>query len=90
MNRAKVYELIDGEREYQLQRPIIKNAKFPYRDEDHSIADWLIYMEWHLERAKLYIYNLDFTKALSEIRKVTALGNETPPRNVGCDTMMND
>jgi len=87
MDRSQVYELIDREREYQCDRHEVKTAVSPHRDEDHSVADWLIYMERHLEQAKLGIYDLNFTKALSEIRKITALGvacmehNETPSRN---------
>jgi len=84
MDRIEVYTLIDGERAYQERRSRIR--EFPYRDKDHSVADWLIYMEWHLEQAKSAIYGLNFPRALSEIRKITALGvacmehNETPPR----------
>ena len=86
MERKDVYKLIDGEREYQLKLHEIVNAKFPHRDKDHHVADWIIYMEWQLEDAKKGVYNFDIEKALVHIRKTTALGiacmeyNKTPPR----------
>lgn len=86
MKRAEVYKLIDGEREYQLQRHEIVNAKFPHRDEDHHVADWIIYIEAQLADAKCCVYDFNINMALSHIRKATALGvacmeyNETPPR----------
>lgn len=87
MKREEVYKLIDGEREYQLQRHEIVSAKFPHRDEDHHVADWIIYMEAQLQEAKVGVYAFAMTKALSHIRKATALGvacmeyNDTPPRS---------
>ena len=86
MKREDVYKLIDGEREYQKKRH--EKHIVPHRDEDHSIADWVIYMEEHIARAKLEIYNLTFERAMAEVRKVTALGvacmehNETKPRSL--------
>jgi len=86
MLRADVYLLIDGERKYQLQRHEIVTAKFPHRDEDHHVADWIIYIEKQLAEAKDGVYAFDMNKALGHIRKATALGvacmeyNETPPR----------
>jgi len=86
MNRTDVYSLIDGEREYQLQRHEIVNAKPPHRDEDHHVADWIVYIESQLNDAKKAVYNLDNETALTHIRKATALGiacmeyNETKPR----------
>jgi len=86
MDRNEVYKLIDGEREYQLQRHDIVNAVAPHRDVDHHVADWVIYMEAQLQDAKTGVYSFDMAKALSHIRKATALGvacmeyNETPKR----------
>jgi len=86
MDRSQVYELIDEERDYQCDRHEVKTAEFPHRDEDHSVADWLIYMEHHLREAKWFVYNLNHPDALREIRKIAALGvacmeyNDTPPR----------
>ena len=87
MKREDVYKLIDGEREYQLNRSEIMNAEKPNRDEDHHVADWIIYMEAHLEDAKKALYSFNTALALSHIRKATALGvacmenNETEERN---------
>jgi len=86
MTRFEVYKLIDGERAYQLERH--RNHNRPHRDEDHSVADWIIYIECHIERAKLMIYHLETEAALEHVRKITALGvacmeyNETPPRDL--------
>jgi hypothetical protein len=83
MERKNVYNLIDGERDYQ-------NSKWPQGrpkgDEECSVAEWLIFMEKCLNDAKNNIYNLKESEALSCIRKVTALGvacmeyNETESR----------
>ena len=81
MKRAKVYKLIDKERDYQ-------NSKWDgdHSDSSHSIADWILFMEDHLAKAKKHIYMLEPEFALEQIRKVTALGvacmeyNETKPR----------
>ena len=89
MERQDVYKLIDGERKYQLQRHENVNAKVPHRDEDHHVSDWIIYIEQQLSFAKSEIYNLNIKRALSHIRKATALGvacmeyNKTEPRNKG-------
>jgi len=86
MDGSQVYELIDRERGYQCARLKVKTTVSLHCDKDYSIANWLIYMERHLEQAKLAIYDLDFPEALSEIRKITALGvawmehHDTPPR----------
>ncbi len=84
MKRLEVYDLIDGERAYQRARH--EGHCVPHKDEDHSVADWILYMEDQLNQAKKHIYNLDESLALDQIRKVTALGvacmenKETKPR----------
>lgn len=84
MERKKVYEVINSEREYQIHRHVAQAT--PHRDKDHSVADWLIYMKEHIRRAEKHLYSLNQNRALNEIRKVTALGvacmenNETQPR----------
>ena len=86
MTRFEVYKIIDGERAYQLERH--RNHNKPHRDEGHSVADWIIYMEYQIQEAKLQIYDLDIDRALENVRKITALGvacmeyNETPPRDL--------
>jgi len=72
MNRKDVYKIIDGERDYQIKRH--KNHPVKHKDVNHSVADWVIYMENQLNKAKEHIYNLDTASALEQVRKVTALG----------------
>jgi len=80
--RMRVYRKIDGERDYQDEQP----QNNPNHDAEHSVADWILFMEYHLNRAKENMYKLDSKGAMDQIRKVTALGvvameyNETPDR----------
>jgi hypothetical protein len=82
MTRKQVYELIDGERDYQNTDP----HDVGHKDSLRSIADWLIYIEHHLAIAKVRVYGPNEELALNEVRKITALGvacmehNETRPR----------
>lgn len=82
MERKHVYQMIDKEREYQNS----KSKREIESDEHHSIADWIVYMDYQLNEAKKLIYQLDNSSALESVRKVTALGvacmehNETLPR----------
>lgn len=82
MNRKDVYAIIDGEREFQDSKP----AR-PVSDADTSVAEWLTYIEYHLNAAKGNVYHLDRVAALSSIRKIAALcvacmeNNNTPPRS---------
>lgn len=76
MERKEVYRIIDGERDYQ--NTVRKaNEKDTREDDEKSIADFIIYMEHTLEKAKTAIYTLDDDEALSLIRKITALGVAT-------------
>lgn len=69
--RTEVYEVIDGEREYQKHW----DKEFPkYPDAQKSIAHWIIYMRKYLAKAEEHVCNMDRDSALHEIRKVTALG----------------
>lgn len=82
MKREDVYKLIDGERDYQDSLPNHSQA----HDLNHSVGDWLIFMEHQIDKAKTAFYELDTTMALRHIRKATALGvvcmeyNDTPER----------
>ena len=82
MDREKVYNLIEGERNYQGKR--WDHTK--EQDIATPIANWILYMRFQLSEAEKAVYFLDSTKALENIRKSTALGvacmeyNETPPR----------
>jgi len=67
--RSEVYRCIDGERNYQDAQE--SQRDFP--DQEKSVAEWLNYIEFHLERAKHRVYQLNKQEALHEIRKVAAL-----------------
>jgi len=77
MERKEVYNRIDGERDYQDSRWDLRDKFNSPVDEEKSIAEWILYMEHHLEMAKAFVYTLNGTEALAEIRKVTALGVRT-------------
>lgn len=82
MNRADVFKLIDGERQYQDSLP----HHSAEQDANTPVAAWLVYIETHLAKAKERIYYLDPPKALEEVRKIAALAvacmenNRTNPR----------
>lgn len=86
MDRCDVYELIDGERSYQIERHAEIFKDTPHSDENHSVGDWLIFMEEHIAQAKNSVYFLATDDALAQVRKVAALAvacmeyNETKPR----------
>ncbi len=73
-SREDVYFVITKERQYQNDRHERLQVKHPHRDEDHSIADWLIYIESQLNDAKKCVYDLRFDEAMHHVRKLTALG----------------
>ncbi|HDY87791.1 MAG TPA: hypothetical protein ENH82_06685 [bacterium] len=82
MLRQNVYKLIDGERAYQDRQTNHSST----HDANHSVSDWIIFMEHQIQEAKEAIYFVNREEALKRIRKATALGvvcmenNETPPR----------
>jgi len=87
MKREDVYKLIDEERDYQDRKwAAQKGHPHPKSDFDLAIADWLIYIERVLSKAKDRIYYLKEAEALDEVRKIAAVcvacmeNNETPPR----------
>ena len=71
MKREDVYKVIDKERDYQ-------DAKWGGLDHDteHSVGDWIIYMEYYLNKAKVSYSTSFYTDkpTLNELRKVIALG----------------
>ena len=89
MKRKEVYKLIDGERDYQDK----KWNKSPTLSEGHHYTpeEWITYMEDYLNEAKHILsrepHTIAYNKAMSCIRKVTALGVaamehiKTPKRN---------
>lgn len=68
MQRRDVYKRIDEERNYQDQR---WHGCVP--DKEKAIAEWLNYIEYHLEKAKERVYNHSSDEALAELRKIAAL-----------------
>jgi len=76
MERKEVYRIIDGERDYQ--NTVRKaNENETREDQDKCLSDFILYMEYTLNKAKTAIYTLNETEALALIRKVTALGVAT-------------
>lgn len=69
MTREEVYSLIDLERYYQ-------DGKWggPDHDKHHSIADWIIFMEIFLDKAKQNLRTGSRSDTIEQIMKVTALG----------------
>jgi len=45
----------------------------PEKDTEHSLADWLIFIDRHLFNAKYDIYMYSYGHAKEEIRKIAAL-----------------
>ncbi len=88
MERKDVYGLIDGERAYQIERHVELFEDTPHSDENHSVGDWLIFMQEHVVQGMGSVYGLDTDDALNQVRKVAALAvacmeyNTTQPRKV--------
>ena len=68
MKRKQVYSLIDEERDYQDRK-----WGGSEHDAQHSIADWIIFMEIFLNKAKQSL-RVGGSDVLVDITKVTALG----------------
>lgn len=68
LQRTDIYKRINQERDYQDQR---WHGCVP--DEEKAIAEWINYIEFHLEKAKERVYHLSPDEALAELRKVAAL-----------------
>lgn len=92
MERSKVYQLFDGERDYQ-------EIKWEGKDDSKtSVSEWLNYIEYQLHIAKKKIYHLDKIGALEEVRKIGALAtvcleyNDCPARKIESnpEMFMND
>jgi hypothetical protein len=72
MEREHVYKHIDVERKYQdLVGKSGQRGNTP--DEEKPVAEWLNYIEFHLNKAKDYNYRLRKDHSLEELRKVAAL-----------------
>lgn len=83
MDRQKVYELINGERQYQEDLPQHQDK---IQQQNTPVASWIIYMKHLLCKAEEQIYFMNVKGALEYVRKCTAVGiacmehNETPER----------
>jgi D-aminopeptidase len=92
MKREEVYKLIDGERDYQESRwnnnTEQRSGKDDILDRDKSLAEWLNYIEFHLNEGKHAVYALEPKKAKEAVRKIAALAvvcmeyNDCPPRKI--------
>jgi hypothetical protein len=69
MTREDAYKVIDLEREYQDRK--WGGAE---HDRQHSVADWIIFMEIFLNKAKEELRVRGEAGALEKVVKVTALG----------------
>jgi hypothetical protein len=68
MKRTEIYEAIDSERDYQDEK------WKEYNDADNSASDWILYIETHLNKAKMALYNShDMATYRNEMRKVAGL-----------------
>ena len=66
-DRENIYKAIDTERDYQIRR------WGETYDEQHTIADWLLFIEVQLNEAKLNYYNGKVKDATDNMRKIAAL-----------------
>jgi hypothetical protein len=73
MERKEVYLNIDIERKYQDLKWNDYKSLNGISDEEKPPAEWINYIEFHLNKAKSSIYYLDNNQALDELRKVAAL-----------------
>lgn len=85
--RKEVYEMIDVEREYQdtIRR---QNEKEVRNDDEKSVAEFLLYIEYTLKKAKKAVYQLNNREAMEYVRKIAGLSVaameafETPKRKL--------
>lgn len=73
MERSEVYDCIDTERQYQDLRWSPRREKNDTPDAEKPPAEWINYMEYHLDAAKVGVYKLEDEEALAHVRKVAAL-----------------
>jgi len=74
MEKQEVYSRVDGELEYQQQRWVVRREANGTPDESKPPAEWLTYIQEHVNQANKAVYNLNDEEALAQIRKITALG----------------
>lgn len=85
MDRSKVYEALDSERAYQMDR---WNEHTTTSGGHHSLEEWLLYMRKYMEKAEAVLTEKPRQVANPEateiLRKVTALGVAALEEH-GCD-----
>ena len=74
MEKNEVYKRVDGELDYQELRWVVRRDANGTPDESKPPAEWINYMQHHVNEANQGVYNLDDEEALAQIRKVVALG----------------
>ena len=77
LEKQDVYKMVDCELNYQDEQWVFRNDENGVPDEEKSVAEWINYIEHHLNQAKEHNYYLRKDAALAAIRKVTALGVRT-------------
>jgi hypothetical protein len=70
MERLDVYKVIDGERDYQNT---VRAALDGVADNDKSPEAFLLFIEYHLNKAKVSAYELNTEEVQSQVRKIAAL-----------------
>ena len=88
MERTDVYKRIDQERDYQDWRWEEGRREDQIPDIEKSPAEWLNYIEFYLDQAKISNTMLDKPQVMGDIRKIAALAvrameiHGTPERNI--------
>jgi hypothetical protein len=84
MNRDDVYELIDGERDYQDALPSTRTD-----GREHTVGEYMIMMQYYMAKAvEGWTMTPSDQKALDNIRKIAAIcvhcmeDYDTPPRQI--------
>lgn len=81
-SREDVYRIIDGERDYSDG---IWESEDKV-DSEKSVAEWLVYMRYHLDQAFNDVYMMSDECAMSQVRRIAGLAvacmeyNEVSPR----------
>lgn len=64
--RQQVLDIISAERDYQ-------NTRWPSGDQDKSVAEWIVYLDHLLAKAKASVYELNRDEAMTMIRNIAAV-----------------
>ena len=94
MERQEVYRCLDTERQYQDLRWTPRREANETPDESKPPAEWINYIEFHLNKAKEQVYFLNEEETLAELRKVAALAvrclelHGCPERNIPNDLLV--